>query len=79
MTTKTATLHVEPATEITLTHKPLDWQKSGLQYTASGYGSRIPTEWVTMYVSKLRRVYCTVYSNNGTCWITVKGKKITVS
>jgi hypothetical protein len=60
--------------------RPLQWQERGLSFTASGYGSRIPTVYVaSCFDKKIRRVYCTTYSNVGTCWIKVKGEKIVVT
>lgn len=47
----------------------LDWQKTGLSYTASGYGAKIPTQYKVFYNNKWRRVYCKIYSNIGTCFI----------
>lgn len=49
--------------------KPLPWQLAGLQYTASGYGARIPTPYMVRYNGRWRRVYCITYSNNGTLFI----------
>lgn len=51
---------------------PLWWQKKGLSYTASGYGRKIPTSrMVRLPESKRwRRVYCCIYSNIGTCYVT---------
>ena len=54
------------------------WQKAGLQYTASGYGAKIPTSWVVRYRGRERRIYCTIYSNVGTCWIFANGKRLIV-
>lgn len=54
----------------------LPWQARGLCYTASGYGAAIPSAYMVRYAGRWRRVYCTVYSNSGTCWIKVKGEKI---
>lgn len=45
------------------------WQAKGLMYTASGYGKRIPTVHMVKYNNKWRRVYCCIYSNNGTLYI----------
>lgn len=73
METKPALL--DHKTDITLTERLLPWQKRGLQYTASGYGTRIPTRWIVNYAGRTRRVYCTIYSNAGSCWIVVDGKK----
>lgn len=47
----------------------LPWQARGLQYTATGYGSRTPTRYMVKYNNKWRRVYCRIYSNNGTLYI----------
>lgn len=51
---------------------PLEWQKRGLQFTVSGYGSRIPTEYMINVDGRWRRVYCRIYSNVGSLFI---GKK----
>lgn len=51
---------------------PLWWQEKGLSFTGSGYGSRIPTQYMVKYNRKWRRVYCIIYSNSGTLFI---GKK----
>lgn len=48
---------------------PLWWQKQGLQYTASGYGSRIPTHYMVKFNGRWRRVYCRIFSNVGTLYI----------
>ena len=58
--------------EVELREKPLAWQIKGLQYTATGYGSRIPTRWQIKVDGRWLRVYCIVYSNAGTLFI---GKK----
>ena len=50
-------------------------QKKGLMYTATGYGSKIPTEKMVFYLNRWRRVYCHIYSNCGTCYIVSKGEK----
>ena len=49
--------------------KRLWWQDRGLQYTATGYGKRIPTQYMVKYEGKWRRVYCCVYSNAGALYI----------
>ena len=48
---------------------PLWWQKQGLMFTASGYGRRIPTEYMVRWGTKWRRVYCCICSNIGTLYI----------
>ena len=51
---------------------PLWWQLKGLPYTASGYGRKIPTSKMVRLPSSSvwRRVYCCIYSNIGTCYVT---------
>ena len=50
---------------------PLWHHKAGLQFTASGYGRRIPTEHMVKLPggNRWRRVYCACYSNSGTCYV----------
>lgn len=59
--------------EVELIEKPLWWQLCGLSYTASGYGRKIPTDYMVRYNGRLYRVYCCIFSNSGTCYITAKG------
>lgn len=51
--------------------EPMSHHLAGLSYTASGYGSRIPTEYMIKWRGIWRRVYCRIYSNNGTLYIRV--------
>ena len=57
-----------------LEHKdePLAWQKHGLSYTATGYGKKIPKTRMVRLPNdrRWRRVYCCIYSNIGTCYVT---------
>ncbi len=62
-----------------LAHCPLDWQKRGLQQTASGYGGKLTSAYKIHFNGKLYRIYTICYSNAGTSYFTVKGKKIYVS
>lgn len=61
--------------------KLLPWQERGLSYTATGYGMKIPTSRMVRIAGdkRWRRVYCTIYSNSGTCWIIIKGERVIVS
>ena len=52
----------------------LPWQARGLSYTRSGYGGRIPTQYMVRFNGKWRRVYCAIYSNSGTLYIGNLGK-----
>ena len=54
---------------------PLWWQERGLQYTATGYGSKIPTRYKAFVHGKFRRVYCRVFSNAGTCFVMLGKEK----
>jgi len=53
----------------------LPWQKAGLTYTATGYGARIPTQYMIRVGAdkRWRRVYSTCYGNAGSVWINVNG------
>ena len=55
-----------------LEHKdaPLPHHIAGLQFTRSGYGRKIPTIHKVKINGRWRRVYCCVYSNAGTCYVT---------
>jgi hypothetical protein len=65
--------------EVDLIESPLLWQERGLSYTASGYGAKIPTSKKVKFRGRWHRVYCTIYSNSGSCWIKSKGEKYYVS
>ena len=61
-----------------LIHDPLDWQKRGLQQTASGYGSKLTSPYKIRFEGKDYRLYTTIYSNSGSTWFRVKGRTIYV-
>lgn len=48
------------------------WQKRGLSYTTTGYGRKIPTQHMVKLPgsNRWRRVYCCIFSNSGTCYVT---------
>jgi hypothetical protein len=48
---------------------PMAHHLAGLSWTATGYGRRIPTEYMVQVSGKWRRVYCRIYSNIGTLFI----------
>lgn len=54
---------------------PLWWHTAGRTYTASGYGGRIPTPHMVRLNGRWRRVYCAVYSNNGTAYVETGPRK----
>lgn len=64
--------------EATLIDAPLWWHDRGLQKTASGYGTKIETRHKVNYQGRDRRVYCDIYGNAGSCYVMVKGEKISV-
>lgn len=59
--------------------EPLDWQRRGLQQTASGYGKRLTSRYKIHFEGKLRRIYFTQFSNAGSAWFNFQGKKIHVN
>lgn len=59
--------------------RELAWQSAGLMFTATGYGSRIPTPRMVSLGGKLHRVYCAIYSNAGSAYIQKGGVNILVS
>jgi hypothetical protein len=66
-----------------LPHKEvvLPWQAKGLQYTATGYGRKIPTRHMVKLPGsdKWLRVYCCIFSNAGTCYVPdAKGNWTTI-
>jgi hypothetical protein len=48
---------------------PMPHHLHNRQWTATGYGKRIPTPHMIRWYGKWRRVYCCIYSNIGTCYI----------
>lgn len=44
----------------------------------SGYGSKIPTSYKINYNGRKYRIYCRIYSNNGTCYFIANGQEIIV-
>lgn len=59
--------------------RPLEWQRRDLTYTATGYGTKIPTRKVVRWSDgKVRRVYCDIYSNIGSCYCMIHGCKVSV-
>lgn len=62
-----------------LIQAPTDWQRQGLQETASGYGRRLNTGLKIHFNGKAYRLYCTCFSNAGSVWFKTKGRTIYVS
>lgn len=62
-----------------LVYSPLEWQKRGLQETASGYGAKLTNSYKISFNGKLFRLYTTRYGNAGSTWFKVKGRTIYVN
>lgn len=58
--------------------EPLDWQKRGRSFTASGYGKKIPTTRVLYLFGRRYRIYVDQFSNAGTAYIIYQGEKVIV-
>lgn len=57
--------------------RPLWWHLKGLIQTASGYGSRLTSaRCVRLPDGRTRRVYVTQWSNAGSAWITLDGRRL---
>lgn len=61
-----------------LIDKQMDHHKRGLMFTATGYGSKIPTPYMVNYRGKHRRVYCMIYSNSGTLYIGKRSENLII-
>ena len=44
----------------------------------TGYGSKIPTQYMVFVENKWRRVYCRVYSNIGTCYVMINKERVII-
>ena len=64
---KTLDLHDLESKDVPLAH-----HIAGKQYTRTGYGGKIPTATMVKLPGnpRWRRVYCCIYSNIGTCYVT---------
>ena len=61
-----------------LIEKPLWYHKKNIMQTPTGYGNKLTMSYKVPYNGRKYRVYCTCYSNIGTCYIISKGEKIFV-
>jgi hypothetical protein len=57
----------------------LGWQKQGLCFSASGYGSKIATTKKVFFENRWHRVYAMVYGNSGTCYFVAHGQDVIIS
>lgn len=61
-------------------YAPLWWHRQGRLQTATGYGSRLTSPRIAVLPGgHSRRVYVTLWSNVGTAWIVVNGRRWIVS
>ena len=44
----------------------------------TGYGSKIPTQYMVFVENKWRRVYCRVYSNIGTLYVLINKERVII-
>jgi hypothetical protein len=58
---------------------PMRHHLQNLQFTATGYGKRIPTPHMVKHNGKWRRVYCCIFSNIGTLYIGKLSESLTVT
>jgi hypothetical protein len=59
--------------------RPLWFHVRGLSQTQSGYGTKLASSrCVKLPDGRIRRVYVTCYSNSGTAWINLDGKRLIV-
>ena len=78
MFTEANLVHNNELEQVDFKEKPLWWQEQGLMYTATGYGSKIPTRYMVKTNNRWYRVYSICYSNVATDYIVSKGEKIVV-
>jgi hypothetical protein len=67
------------ATRDELIHKPTTWQLLGLQESRTGYGKKLNSGLMIQFNGRKYRIYTTIFSNAGSNWFTVRGRKIWVS
>lgn len=46
--------------------------------TTSGYGGKLPTQYMVMWLQRWRRVYVMQYSNSGSAYIIIGGQEVFV-
>lgn len=55
---------------------PLWWHEKGLSQTRSGYGTKLTSRRkVRLPDGRTRRIYVTCFSNAGTAWVILDGKR----
>lgn len=59
--------------------KPLYHHIHGLNYTATGYGSKLPTRYMVRFNNRWYRVYSVCYSNVSTEYVLIDGGRVKVT
>ena len=54
---------------------PMWHHKRGLSFTATGYGEKIPLATKVKIAKRWYRIYCTIHSNSGVCWVNYNQKR----
>ena len=54
-------------------YEPMPHHIAGKTWTASGYGSRIPSATMVKWEGRWRRVYVVIYGNSGTAYLGKPG------
>ena len=44
----------------------------------TGYGDKIPTQYLVFIENKWRRIYCRQYSNIGTCYVMINKERVII-
>ena len=58
--------------------KEMKHHRLGLQYTATGYGTKLPTRYMLRFDGRWYRMYSICYSNVSTEYVLIDGEKVTV-
>lgn len=64
--------------QVKIKEEPMTHHNLGLSYTATGYGSKLPTRYKVFFDNRWYRVYSVCFSNVSTEYIVSRGDKITV-
>jgi hypothetical protein len=69
------------ATNYELKSEPMEHHKLGLSWTRTGYGKKIPTTRMLRFAGEKvwRRVYVMIWSNAGTAYVIVRGRRFIVT
>ena len=59
--------------------KLLPWQARGLMHTRTRYGKKIPTSKQLFVLNRWRRIYSSIFSNSGVCFVIIEGHEVNVN